>query len=115
MVITTRNIDQDQVQVTVEDWEQVWIRTRWPGSSSPSTPQNPAVWAWDSRFAVPSFKTMAAGCGLRLIMGRAQASTLRFRSTMKKGRIWEPRQASDLGFRQLLDHAPSGMLGRPSQ
>src|SRR5580704_11641771 len=35
------------------------------GCSTPSSPPNPAAWAWDCRSAVRSWKPMAAGCGPR--------------------------------------------------
>ena len=46
-VITTRNIDPDQVQVTVEDSGMGIDPNAIGRSSNRSTPQNPPAWAWD--------------------------------------------------------------------
>ena len=48
----------------------------WTGCSTPSSPPNPAAWAWDSRSAVRSWKPTVAGCGPR----QTYPTALRFSS-----------------------------------
>jgi len=53
LIITTRNIDVDQVQVPAEDSGP---------RIDPDT--SPVAWAWDFPSAVPFFRAMGGGCGL---------------------------------------------------
>ena len=80
LAITTRNIDPDQVQVTVEDSGTGLDPDTMARIFEPSTPRNPAAWAWGSPSAVPFFRPMAAGCGLRPMTAQAQ----RFHFTLPK-------------------------------
>ena len=93
LVIHTRNIDGGQVQVTVEDSGVGLDPNTMARISSLSTPRSRAAWAWDSRSAVPSFRTMAAAYGLRPMTAPGQASTLLFRSTMEKNKMRESRES----------------------
>ena len=106
----TRNIDADQVQVTVEDsGPGLDPNTMQAGSLTLSTPPSPAAWAWDSRSAVPFFRTMAAGYGLRPMTAQAQASTSPFRSTTKKDHMQESQESD--AIIAIVDDDPSVRRG----
>ena len=106
LVITTRNIDPDQVQVTVED-SGIGLDPNDDRQESLtlSTPRSPAAWAWDSPSAVPFFRPMAAGYGLRPRTAQAQCFTLLFRSTTKKNPMRESRESD--AIIAIVDDDPS--------
>jgi C4-dicarboxylate-specific signal transduction histidine kinase len=96
LVITTRNTDADEVQVLVEDWgigldpnsvpldlRLVSIRPR------------RVAWAWDSRFAVPFFRPMEAGCGLRPKTVQVRSSVLLFPGTPTKRQLQGSRESNE--------------------
>ena len=70
--------------VTVKDSGPGLTRTPSTRSLTRSTRRSPAAWAWDFRLAVPFFRRMEAGCGLRPRTARAQSSIAAFRSTMQE-------------------------------
>ena len=76
LLISTRNIE-DQVQVTVEDSGPGLDPNTMARILSLSTQRSPPAWAWDSRSAVPLFRAMGAGYGLRLRTARARRFTSR--------------------------------------
>ena len=85
LLIITRNIDPDQVQVTVEDSGPGLDPKGIAGSLTRSIPRSPPVWAWDSPLAVPFFRTMEAGYGLLPMTAQAQSSTSRLPKYHEEG------------------------------
>ena len=92
-MITTRNIEPDQVQVTVEDsGTGLDPNTSCRGFLTLLHDEIPAAWAWDSRSAVPSFRIMAAGYGLRPTTG--QGASFHFTLPKYKGEEQSARVAA---------------------
>ena len=110
LVITTRNIDADQVQVSVED-------------SGTGLDPNTASRIFDPFYttkacryghgtldlAVPSFRTMEAGYGLQPMTAQGQPFTSPFRSTTKKNHMQESPESN--AVIAIVDDDPSVRRG----
>ena len=95
LVLTTRNMDADQVQVSVEDSGIGLDPNTIPVIFDSFYTTKAGGMGMGLRFAVPFFRPMEAGCGSRPKTARVRSSVLLFPGTPTKRQLQESREFNE--------------------